>query len=174
MKRVVLVVAVLLMAACGSQAVAAGPPDINYGRDICIECGMIIDDPRFAAGYRLADGTERTFDDLGGLIIYGRETGELGTATTWVHDFETEEWLDATIAFYVPTIGVTSPMGHGILAFATEERAHRFAMDLEGEVIGWETVTELPVNDRLLGHHHAHEMDSGTDHDMEMEHEHDG
>ena len=62
----------ILIAACGS-ATAGGPPEINYGRDICIECGMIIEDPRFAAAYRLADGSEHKFDDLGGLIITTRD-----------------------------------------------------------------------------------------------------
>ena len=177
MKKLLLIVAAVLLAACGTPASAAdGPPEINYGRDICIECGMSIDDPRFAASYRLGDGTEKVFDDLGGLIMHAREHGELESATTWVHDFETEEWLEAADAFYVPTLGVASPMGHGILAFATEEQAHRFAMDLEGEVIRWEVVKELPVLDGRLGdHHHQHEMETDMEDEMEEEnHDHDG
>jgi copper chaperone NosL len=149
---------------CGGAA-ASGPPEINYGRDICIECGMIIEDPRFAASYRLDDGTEKVFDDLGGLIIEGRESGELASgALVWVSDFDDEVLIESETAFYVPTMGVTSPMGHGILAFGEESRAQKAAQDLGGEVITWETVVELPVMDGLVGHHHS-DMDDGMDHD---------
>ncbi len=144
----------ILLSACGGAQAADGPPEINYGRDICIECGMIIDDPRFAAAYRLGDGTERIFDDLGGLVLHGRETGELETATVWVSDFEDELLIDAETAHFVPTRGVASPMGHGILAFADHTRAEAMANSLDGEVIDWSRVKELPVVDGLVGHRH--------------------
>lgn len=143
-----------LLAACSDAGAAEGPPEINYGRDICIECGMIIDDPRFAAAYRLEDGTERKFDDLGGLILYGRETGELETALVWVSDFDDEVFILAETAFFVPTAGVTSPMGHGILAFAERGRAEALAQSLNGEVIEWQTVKVLPVVAGFVGDHH--------------------
>lgn len=175
MRAVCGLVLALLVASCGASATATdGPPEINYGRDICIECGMIVDDPRFAAAYRLDDGTEKVFDDLGGLIIHGRTTGDLSTATVWVHDYETEEWLRAVSAFYVPVRGVASPMGHGILAFATTDRAARFAAELGGEVIDWDTVRQLPVVDDLLGHHHdEHVMQAEASLETEG-HDHDG
>jgi copper chaperone NosL len=163
---VMMVVALAVVGAgCGSSE-ATGPPEIIYGRDICIECGMIIDEARFAAAYRSADGTEKAFDDVGGLIIHGREAGDLDGATIWVHDFETEDWVEAPQAFYVPTIAVASPMGHGILSFADEERATKFANDLGGEVLGWEIVVNLPVVEGLVGDHHMSENDMG-EHDMD-------
>ena len=159
-----LIVLMVVASACGGAA-ATGPPEINYGRDICIECNMIISEARFASAYRLPDGTERIFDDVGGMVLHGRETGELNEATAWVHDFETEEWVEAATAFFVPTTGVTSPMGHGILAFAEQVRADDFADDVAGEVIDWTTVMALPVVDGLVGHHHG--RDDGMDEDME-------
>jgi len=165
MKRMLIVLAMALTAAGCAAAEATGPPEINYGRDICIECGMIIDEARFAAAYRLPDGTEKIFDDVGGLIIQSRETGAVDSASIWVHDFETEEWIEAEAAFYVPTMAVPSPMGHGILSFADEERAMRFAHDLGGEVLRWEVVIDLPVVEGLVGHHHmdSHDMESMDD-----------
>lgn len=157
------------LAGCGT-ADATSPPDINYGRDLCVECGMSIDDPRFAAGYRLADGTEKIFDDLGGLILHHRKAGDdLSTASVWVHDFETEEWAEATTAHYVPTLSVASPMGHSILAFSDRDRAEQAAADLDGEVISWTVVLELPETEGRLGHHHTGEM---TGNDAEMGHDH--
>ncbi len=167
----------LALASCGQEGTADGPPQINYGRDICIECGMIIDDQRFAASYTLDDGTETIFDDLGGLIVYGRESGELVAATVWVSDFEEERMISAGSALYVPTLGVTSPMGHGILAFSDRARAESFAAELGGEVITWDVVVDLPVLDGLVGDHHDAAMnDEAMDGDMTEsgEHDHEG
>jgi len=149
----VLVMAGFVLSACASGEVG-GPPEINYGRDICIECGMIVDDPRFAAAYHLDDGTEKKFDDLGGLIINGRESGELSEADVWVSDFDNEVLIEANSAYFVPTLGVVSPMGHGILAFSDLSRAEATASELYGEVITWDTVVDLPVFDGLVGGHH--------------------
>ena len=60
-----------LAAACGGSDEATGPPEIVEGRTICDECGMIIDEIRFAASYRTADGTEHRFDDIGGMLARG-------------------------------------------------------------------------------------------------------
>lgn len=154
MRALVLTMLCLVSTACSDTGQADSPPEVNYGRDICIECGMIIDDPRFAAVYRLEDGTDRRFDDLGGLVLYGRETGELETALVWVSDFEDETLIDAETAHFVPTRGVASPMGHGILAFSERDRAEEMANSLDGEVIDWSTVKDLPVVDGLVGHQH--------------------
>lgn len=145
----------IVTAACAGTEVT-GPPEINYGRDICTGCGMSVDDPRFATAYRPESGTDKVFDDLGGMIIYARQYGELDSSEAWVHDFETEEWIVANEAFYVPTGAVATPMGHGILAFSTRERAEAFATEAGGEVITWEVVIDLPVDDGLLGEHHDH------------------
>ena len=155
----------LVASACSDAASADGPPEINYGRDICIECGMIIGDARFAAAYRLDDGTEKKFDDLGDLVLHGRETGELESAQVWVSDFDAEVLIDAVPAFFVPTLGVASPMGHGILAFAAHDRAMEAAAELGGEVIDWETVIALPVMEGMVGDHHH--VDSETEDPME-------
>lgn len=155
---VALFVAVTLLAgaaaACGSAEANAGPPDINYGRDICIECNMVISEARFAAAYRLDDGTEKVFDDIGGMVKHGRESGEVAGAVAWVHDFTTEEWVEAVAAFYVPTRSIATPMAHGIVAFSDHARAMEFAAGVDGEVVEWETVLALPITDGLLGHHH--------------------
>ncbi len=176
-KAIALALVVLVAAAvagCGDTAAASEAPEINYGRDICIECGMIIDDPRFAAAYRTADGTEKKFDDLGGLILTGREEGVLDDAQVWVSDFDEKELIDGRTAYFVPTLGVASPMGHGILAFGDKSRAEAMATELDGEVLTWDAVVELPVIEGLVGHHHDDHMEddmSEHDHGDEMDDE---
>ncbi|MEZ5175433.1 MAG: nitrous oxide reductase accessory protein NosL [Acidimicrobiia bacterium] len=162
MRLTVILLTGVLAAACGTPD-DSGPPEINYGRDICVECGMIINEARFAAAYRLDDGTQKIFDDVGGLLIHQRSTADsLDPGTTWVHDYETEEWVAAADAYFVPTLSVTSPMGHSIVSFADRDRAEAFAADVDGEVITWSTVMELPVVDGLVGNHHT-DMDQNMD-----------
>lgn len=166
----------LLVAACGS-AETSGPPVINYGRDVCTQCGMIINEARFASAYELPDGTQKLFDDLGGMIAHQRQAGDtLDPRKTWVHDFETEEWVTADAAYFVPTLAVTTPMGHGILAFSDSERAHTFAAEVDGEVIDWATVMALPQVDGLVGDHHEGggapmgDMEMGSDESEDHSH----
>ena len=166
MTRTLLMTAAITLLSIGCANTAnTGPPDVDYGRDLCIECGMVIDDERFAASYRLLDGTEKRFDDLGGLIVHGRATGDLASATVWVHDFETRAWIHAKDAYFVPAMGVASPMGHGILAFTDEERAKHTAHDLDGEVLRWEAVRRLPIVNGLVGDHHVDEVSGGHEHE---------
>lgn len=152
-----LLVAILILTAGCSSTDSTEPPAVNYGRDLCVECGMIIQDVRFATAYRLGDGTEKLFDDVGDMIVHLRRSGDsAATSAMWVHDYETEEWVSVDSAFFVPTLSVASPMGHSIIAFSDEGRASAFAGDVDGEVITWDAVLTLPANEGLIGDHHAH------------------
>jgi hypothetical protein len=93
-------------------------------------------------------------DDLGDLVIHGRDDDGFASARVWVSDFDDEVLVDAASAWYVPTLGVTSPMGHGLLAFSDRARAEAFATAIEGEAIDWDTVVGLPVIGGRVGHHH--------------------
>jgi len=151
---IVLLVSVVLTA-CGADSDASGPPDIQYGRDVCVQCAMIINEEKVAAAYTLDDGTEKSFDDVGGLVLHQRETGDsLNLENTWVHDFETVEWVDVENAYFVATLSVSTPMGHSILSFSDEERAQTFASSVGGEVVLWDVVFAMPAQDGLIGQHH--------------------
>lgn len=145
----------VVLAACGAGSNEGGPPDIQYGRDICVQCAMIINEEKFAAAYTLDDGTEKSFDDVGGLVLHQRATGDtLNLESTWVHDYETVEWVDVENAYFVATLSVSTPMGHSILSFSDEARAQAFASSVGGEVVLWDVVFAMPVQDGLIGHHH--------------------
>lgn len=154
-RHVIAALVLAVLAGACSAADAEGPPEINYGRDICVQCNMIISEAGHAAAYRLDDGAEKLFDGVGEMVLHGRTNDEFARAEAWVHDFWSEEWVEADAAFYVPTLALASPMGHGIFAFATEERAAEFAADVDGEVIDWATVLRLPTFGNLVGEIHG-------------------
>ncbi|MDX1690272.1 MAG: nitrous oxide reductase accessory protein NosL [Acidimicrobiia bacterium] len=144
---------VLLSVACGADPPRTGPPEIAYGRDLCTECRMIIEDPRFAAAYRTPDGEERRFDDIGGLVLYGVETGELDSAEVWVHDHDTEAWIPADRATFVVADRFPTPMGHGAVAFADRGRATAFAGSVDGVVVEWTALAAWSFDDHVHADH---------------------
>ena len=127
------ILAGLLVVSCSPEANLEEPPEIRYGEDTCDRCLMIINEARFAAAYTTADGQTRRFDDIGGMVAYNEEMTE-DVAVYWVHDFDTEEWLKADLAFYVKSDYLT-PMGFGIVAFAEQDRAENWATEIEGMVV---------------------------------------
>jgi len=134
---------VVLLGACGS---ADKPPDMAYGRDVCAECHMIISEARFAAAYRMPDGTERKFDDIGDMVAFGVRQDQLGDAKAWVHDFETEEWLDAKSATYVVgDVGSSdTPMGRNVFAFSDRSAAESAASGRDAKVVTWDDLVASP------------------------------
>jgi nitrous oxide reductase accessory protein NosL len=150
-----LVLLLAIVASACAKAEASGPPDIKYGRDICVQCGMIVSEAKFAAAYTTPDGTKLSFDDVGDLLLHQRAADDpIDVNEAWVHDYETEAWVTVDEAFFVPTMSVSTPMGHSIISFADEVRADTFARDVDGEVIVWDVVLRLPTTNGLVGDHH--------------------
>ncbi len=145
------VLVLLLLGACQSQVDLSQPPEIRYGEDVCTKCGMIISEARFAAAYYTEQGDARRFDDIGGLFIYNTENQE-DVVQFWVHDFDTEEWVEADQAFYVISDQLHTPMGFGVVAFSEQDRAQRLASKSNTMVMSFD--------DALMSF-----MDGSTDHE---------
>jgi copper chaperone NosL len=129
------------LAACQQGQTAAAPPEIRYGEDVCAECNMIISDVRFASGYayEISEGRFQSlaFDDIGEMLKHAAKHPEHNIVSWYVHDFDSEEWLDAASALYVVSDKIQAPMGTGVTAHASQEAADRQAAQFQGEVIDW-------------------------------------
>jgi copper chaperone NosL len=133
-----------LMGAAGAAGVAAiagitllpgeskptGDPVIHLGRENCARCSMLISDVRFAAAWRDPAGQEKHFDDIGCMVFLEGERHPAAGTRFWVHDYQTESWLDAATAAYVLAEGIKTPMSYGVAAAATIEGAQRIAANL--------------------------------------------
>lgn len=132
---------VLLLAGCAVGSATPAPPEIRFGQDVCAACNMIISDPRFAAGYAVEVEPGRfqslAFDDIGDMVSYLKDHQELKVVDLWVHDYWSEEWIDAETALYVVSPAIHSPMGHGVAAFAARNRAQQMADATAGAVFDW-------------------------------------
>lgn len=132
----------LLLAACAQGEAQITPPEIRYGEDICAACNMIISDARFAAGYayEISPGRYQSlaFDDIGDMLIHADKHPEHTVAAWYVHDYTSQEWLDATQANFVFSSELATPMAHGIAAHADIADAQQMAEELNGHVLDWD------------------------------------
>lgn len=102
-------VAWLLLALLGCQRGGGGMPEPAYGSAKCAGCGALIDDPVFAAQYRLADGTVKSFDDPACLFDALRtESGPPGPIRFRAHDGS--GWLAGESAWFARS---PSTLAHG-------------------------------------------------------------
>ena len=129
-------VGLTILMACQTSLSLEDPPHIYYGEDVCDQCGMIITEERYAAAYVTKDGTIRRFDDIGGMVLYDQEHSEEVLAY-WVHDFISEEWVNAKNATYVINKETTTPMSYGIIAFKNAQNAASEALQQKGVVMNF-------------------------------------
>ena len=135
---VLILLAALALAGCAQQTGEPQPPEIAYGRDVCDRCGMMIDEPRFAAAVILANGQTLKYDDLGEMIMQHGAASQGAVRAWFVHDYHSEEWLRGETASYVLSPKLRTPMGFGVAAFADRASAEAFAATMSGTVMSLE------------------------------------
>ncbi len=109
-----------------NQPTALVPPNIHYGLETCADCGMIINDPHYAAAlawHATPDAPAQTagFDDIGCLLAWRNHHPGIQAAAMWVKDVHTLAWLDAPSALFLKSRQLSTPMGWGIVAGATKK-----------------------------------------------------
>lgn len=135
--RLAAMIALATLAGCGSEP-GDGPPEVRYGESVCVDCGMIVSDERFATATIVKGdrGPEpRVFDDFNCQINFEKNGPPPVVLARWVHDHESRAWLPAASAFYVRSSSLHTPMASGMAAFAGRDDATRMADELGGEVL---------------------------------------
>lgn len=136
---VTLLALALLLPSCRQEPLQ-GPPQIRLGRDLCAECGMIISEEACSSALLIEkDGSREhaLFDDIGCMLDYQRKQDPSAlTVDEFVHDYASKRWTQGASAAYLLTGDnqVRTPMGSGILAYATAEAAHAAQARLSGQV----------------------------------------
>jgi copper chaperone NosL len=153
----------LWVTSCAQGMAEIKPPDIRFGEDVCADCNMIISDPRFASAYahEISQGryASLAFDDMGDMLAHAQKNPEHKIVAWYVHDYTSQEWIDAEQAHFVLSESIRSPMGYGIAAHATLDGAESMAATIEGEIVDW---TELSGMELRADHLHT---DHENDHD---------
>ena len=148
-------VVLLILGGCRPGEPGIAPPEIQYGVESCAQCNMIISDARFAAGYviEVAEGRYESlaFDDIGDMLEHAAQDPAQEIVTWYVHDYATEEWLDATDAHFVVGQAIRSPMAAGLAAHAHVEQAHEMAAAHDGMVLDWSELQSALDPDGRIG-----------------------
>ncbi len=153
MLRSLFLLLIVFLGGCAQGVAEVKPPDIRYGEDVCAECNMIISDPRYASGYayEISPGRYQSaiFDDVGDMLVHADKNPEHKIVAWFVHDFASQEWLDATKASFVHSRDLQTPMASGVAAHTGTDAAMKQAQETNGEVLDW---------DGLLARHRAGEL----------------
>lgn len=108
-------IVLLLLAAC-----SAGPPkpaQLDPRNDTCAFCRMPVSAPSLAAQLVVPGEEPRFFDDIGCLRDYLSRTPMKKTATAFVADHRTRQWVPAEQAVYTRA-RIETPMGSRLIAHA--------------------------------------------------------
>ncbi len=130
--------------ACTSEP-ETGPVKVNFDRDACERCRMLLSDRFHAAQIR---GGERNqvfkFDDVGGAVIWLAEQSWKDEEKTeiWVTDHNTGDWIDAKKSWYVRE--KHTPMNYG---YSAEPVKRDTAIDYQAMVDGVMAIEEKYKNE---------------------------
>lgn len=163
MKRLLVLLLLMTLTACFDEK-KSGPVDIQWGREMCEQCGMIIDDPRFAAEVRDDKNKIHKFDDVGDAVLWLAKNNLKADAVAevWVGNMDTGKWMDARAAHFVRVR--TSPMGHGFGAVTAPREGTLTFAEMQGVVLakGNPELCAFPDKDHKPEDMHDHSNEHQT------------
>ena len=139
--RCFVLIASILLAACSQELPA--PVEIEPA-DMCSYCRMAISEKRYAAEFLDKQGEAYKFDDVGCMKCYvqNKQIGQK-SATWFVVDYESKQWLRGPQASFVRSDQFKTPMSGGIVALKEKGRAEQLASQTHGAVLTFAEVFDL-------------------------------
>lgn len=124
----------------------ANPEPINYGKDECEFCRMLITDNKYGAELVTDKGKIYKFDSVECLVDFAITKNLTGdqTQTLLITDFSSPgNFVDARSAYYVRNNEFRSPMGLNVMAFGANTVMRKFVSENGGEVLSWVELIEI-------------------------------
>lgn len=122
------------------------PEPINYGKDECEHCRMMITDNKYGAEIVTGKGKVYKFDSIECLLEFAFERNIVGDDNQifLVTDFSMpEKLIDARSAFYIHNDNFRSPMGLNVSAFENESEMKAFLLKDGGKKLSWLDLIEM-------------------------------
>ena len=119
------------------------PEPIEYGKDACAWCKMVIADAGFSAELKTRKGKVYKFDSIECLaaFILAKRVPENKILAAWVADFAHKgKLIPVKKAKFLVSEKIKSPMGLNIAAFSSEEDLKEALRVFGGKVLTWEEV----------------------------------
>jgi nitrous oxide reductase accessory protein NosL len=135
----------LLLAGC-TRAADLAPPVLRLGEQECEACRMLISDERYAVALVVAhrgDTVKLAFDDLNCAILHLADSPPAVPHRLYVHDHETNAWIDARTAVFVRSDKLETPMAAQVAAASDQAGAERLLARYPGQILTFEQAAEL-------------------------------
>ncbi len=126
------------------SACSTNPDPIEYGKNACEHCKMIIMDKRFGAEVINPKGKVYKFDSGECMVAFLKNHPDDKFSKYLVVSYENPgQLIDAGSAFYLQGENIKSPMGGNLASFKTREAAEETQKDLGGNLLLWDKVATL-------------------------------
>lgn len=130
---------ILLVTAAGCGT--TGPQEINYGKDVCEHCKMVIADEKYGAELITKKGKVYKFDSAECLMdLITEESQKIDTtgAQLLVINFaKPATFIDGRTAFYLKDKEYQSPMGGNIAPFDNEMLADNNQISPDAKILNF-------------------------------------
>ncbi|MFN3528869.1 MAG: hypothetical protein ACK417_02980 [Bacteroidia bacterium] len=131
---------VVLLWSCDPQ-----PRPIEFGKDACNHCKMIISDPRYGAELVTKKGKIFVFDDLNCYWSFRQQQGfteeEIAHSVVFVFN-EPQTYVEAGQACFLYAEGIRSPMASGFAAFSSSEACNEHRSNWQAVRMSWSDVRQ--------------------------------
>lgn len=134
---ILLIIITSLLISCN-----VSPQHIEYGTDACHYCNMTIVDRQHASQLVTTKGKAFKYDAIECMVhSLQDELNETEIALYLTADFnQPGQLLDATMATYLVSAQIQSPMGANLSAFENEKGAQKAKDKFTGELFSWEEI----------------------------------
>jgi len=95
------------------------PLQIEIGKYQDSDCGMVIEDLKYASQVVSPSGKTYFFHDHGGFVDWLKDKSFKDKAVIWVMSRDTKRWIDGRKAYY--SIDDITPMGYGFGAYENDK-----------------------------------------------------
>ncbi len=135
----------LVFAGCAGQ----DPQPIEYGKDNCTFCQMLITDHEFGSELITPKGKVFKFDSIECLVAYSQMPGNYDPKASAVYVtsmLEPDVLFDAKSAMFVISKTIDSPMGANLAAFRSHEAAKKTISDTAAVHYNWEKLLSTKLD----------------------------
>ena len=134
----------LLLVNCSKE-----PQPINYNKDECAHCMMMITDPKFGSELVTDKGKVYKFDSIECLADYVSVSRGFTAETLWISDYANPNSLtDAATAFYIVSPKMESPMSMNIGGFKNKSDMEKVFAEMSGQKMNWKDILNYVKNSK--------------------------
>lgn len=124
------------------------PLHIELGKYQDSDCGMVIDDVKYASQIISPSGKTYFFHDHGGFVHWLEDKSFKNKAIIWVMTVDTKKWIKAQGAFY--SINEITPMGYGFGAYENDDDSKIDYETMTLRMLRGETLNNPKIRKQIL------------------------